>query len=297
MNIAILSRDSNIYSTYRLIQEGRQRGHNMFVIDHVLCNIVVKNGKAEIYQEEFKIKNIDIVIPRIGANVTDIGLSVIRQFESMKVPTLLSSKALADSRDKIKSLQLFSQNKIPTPNSVVVGKVVEVKLLQRILGKPPWVLKIPEGTQGIGVVLSETIQSAESTIEAFIKLGSRVIVQEYIEESKASDLRVFVVGNQIVGAMKRTADQGFRSNLHRGATGVEVELTETEKEVALKAVRSMGLNVAGVDLLQSRKGALVMEVNSSPGLEGIEQNTPVNVAKEIIISAEKYYERFQILKS
>ena len=297
MNIAILSRDSNIYSTHRLIQEGRQRGHNMFVIDHVQCNLVVKNGRTEIYQEDFKIKNIDLVIPRIGANVTEIGLSVIRHFESMKVPVLLSSKALSDSRDKVKSLQLFAQNKIPTPNSVVVGKTVQIKLLQQVLGKPPWILKIPEGTQGIGVVLSETNRSAESTIEAFVKLGSRVIVQEYIEESKASDIRVFVVNNQIVGAMKRTAEQGFRSNLHRGATGVEIALTDQEKEVALKAVKTMGLNVAGVDLLQSRKGALVMEVNSSPGLEGIEQNTSVNVAKEIILSAEKYYERFKITKS
>ncbi len=286
MNIAILSRDANIYSTYRLIQEGRERGHKMFVIDHTQCCMVVENNRPKIYFQDLKIKDIDVIIPRIGANVTAIGANVIHQFESMGVPSTLPSSSLLNSRNKIKSLQLLSSQNIGIPNTCFINKLTNLKTIEKTLGAPPWIIKIPEGTQGIGVILSDTLDAAESTIEALTKLNSKVIVQEFIKESKATDIRVFVVNGKILGAMKRSANTGFRSNLHRGATGVPVSLTVKEQRIALDAVKALGLNIAGVDLLQSRKGPLIMEVNSSPGLEGIEQNTVHNIAKEIILAAE-----------
>lgn len=289
MNIAILSRDANIYSTYRLIQEGRERGHNVFVIDHTQCNLVIENNRPKVYFQDLKIRNIDIIIPRIGANVTEIGDSVIQHFEGMGVKTTLTSESLLYSRNKIKSLQLLANHRIGTPNSCVINKLTNIKSIQKNLGNPPWIIKIPEGTQGIGVILTESFESAESTIEAITKLNSRVIVQEFIKESKATDIRVLVVNGKILGAMKRSAETGFRSNLHRGATGEPVELTLKEKRIALDAAKAHGLNIAGVDILQSKKGPLVMEVNSSPGLEGIEQNTPHNIAKEIIIASEEMF--------
>ena len=286
MNIAILSRDANIYSTYRLIQEGRERGHNMFIIDHTQCNIVIENNRSKIYFQDLKIKNIDAIIPRIGANVTDIGSTIIQHFESMEVFTTLSSKSLINSRNKIKSLQILSKENIATPNTCYINKLTNLSLIEKTLGPPPWILKIPEGTQGIGVILSESISSAESTIETLTKLNTKVIVQEFIKESKATDIRVFIVNGKILGAMKRSANKGFRSNLHRGAIGEPIELSIKEQRIALEAVKALGLNIAGVDLLQSKKGPLIMEVNSSPGLEGMEQSTSVNVAKEIILATE-----------
>lgn len=286
MNIAILSRDANIYSTFRLVQEGRERGHNIFVIDHMLCNLVIENNRPKVYFKGVEVKNIDLIIPRIGANVTDFGASVIQHFESMGVLTLLSSESLMNSRNKIKSLQLLIKEGIAIPNTCYINSLTDLPIIEKTIGKPPWIIKIPEGTQGIGVILCESIASAESTIEALTKLNTNVIAQEFIKESKATDIRIFIVDGQILGAMKRSASTGFRSNLHRGATGEPIELTNKEKRQALEAVKALNLNVAGVDLLQSNKGPLIMEVNSSPGLEGIEKNTSVNVAKEIIIASE-----------
>ena len=287
MNIAILSRDSNLYSTHRLIQEGRQRGHSIFVIDHTECNLVIENNRPKIYFQGLKIKNIDVIIPRIGANVTDYGSSVIQHFESMGILSTLSSKSLLDSRNKMKSFQVLAKEKLAIPNTCYLNRLTDLPLIIKTLGKPPWIIKIPEGTQGIGVILSESISSAESTIEALTKLNTKVIVQEFIKESKATDIRVLVVNGKILGAMKRSASTGFRSNLHRGAVGEPIVLTTKEKKLALDAVKALGLTIAGVDLLQSNKGPLIMEVNSSPGLEGIEQNTPLNVAKEIILATEE----------
>lgn len=289
MDIAILSRDENIYSTYRLIQEGRERGHNMHVIDHTQCNIVIENKKPKLYFKNQIVKYIDAVIPRIGANVTDYGASVIQHFESMGVCTTLTSSVLINSRNKMKSLQLLSKEKVSIPNTCYVNELENTKILEKVLGNPPWILKIPEGTQGIGVVLSESLASAESTIETLLKLNTKVIVQEFIKESKATDIRVLVVNGKILGAMKRSASTGFRSNLHRGATGTSVELTKKEASLALKATAVLGLNIAGVDIIQSNKGPLILEVNSSPGLEGIEDNTLVNVAKEIIVATEELF--------
>ncbi len=289
MNIAILSRDANIYSTFRLIQEGRERGHNVFVIDHTQCNLVIENNRPNVYFKGLKIKNIDAIIPRIGSNVTDYGSSVIQHFESMGVFTTLSSRSLVNSRNKIKSLQILVKENIAVPNSCYINRLSDLPLLERTVGKPPWIIKIPEGTQGIGVILCESITSAESTIEALTKLNTKVIVQEFIKESKATDIRIFIVNGKILGAMKRSANKGFRSNLHRGAVGEPIELTPKEARLALETVKALDLNIAGVDLLQSNKGPLIMEVNSSPGLEGIEQNTPVNIAKEIIIATENLF--------
>lgn len=291
MNIAILSQSSNIYSTFRLVQEGRERGHNVFVIDHTNCNLVIENNKPKIYFNGLKIKDIDVIIPRIGANVTDFGSSVIQHFESMGVKTTLSSKSLVNSRNKIKSLQLLIKENIAVPNSCYINRLTDLPLLEKTLGKPPWIIKIPEGTQGIGVILCESISSAESTIEALTKLNTKVIAQEFIKESKATDIRIFVVDGKILGAMKRSANTGFRSNLHRGAVGEPITLTPKEERLALEAVKALDLTIAGVDLLQSNKGPLIMEVNSSPGLEGIEKNTPVNVAKEIIIATENLFKK------
>ncbi len=292
MNIAILSRDENIYSTCRIKQEGRERGHRMYIIDHTQCNIVIENKRPKLYFKNQLIDHIDAIIPRIGANVTDIGASVIQHFESMGVFTTLPSSVLINSRNKMKSLQILSQEKVSIPNTCYVNQLEDTKILEKVLGNPPWILKIPEGTQGIGVILSETLAAAESTIETLLKLNTKVIVQEFIKESKATDIRVLVVNGKILGAMKRTASSGFRSNLHRGATGTPVELTKKEEKLALKATKILGLNIAGVDIIQSNKGSLILEVNSSPGLEGIEDNTPKNVAKEIIIATEDLFSAY-----
>lgn len=289
MNIAILSQNSNIYSTFRIIQEGRERGHNVFIIDHTKCNLVIENNRPEIYFKGLKIENIDVIVPRIGANVTDYGSSVIQHFESMGVATTLTSKSLINSRNKIKSLQILIKENIAVPNSCYLNRLTDLPLLEKTLGKPPWIIKIPEGTQGIGVILCESIASAESTIEALTKLNTKVIVQEFIKESKATDIRIFITNGKVLGAMKRSATTGFRSNLHRGAVGEPINLSTSEEQIALEAVKALNLTIAGVDLLQSNKGPLIMEVNSSPGLEGIEQNTTVNIAKEIIMAAERLF--------
>jgi len=259
----------------------------MLVIDHTQCNIVIENKRPKLYFQNQLIDNIDAVIPRIGANVTDIGASVIQHFESMGISTTLSASGLINSRNKMKSLQILSREKVSIPNTCYVNQLENTKILEKVLGNPPWILKIPEGTQGIGVILSETLAAAESTIETLLKLNTKVIVQEFIKESKATDIRVLVVNGKILGAMKRTASTGFRSNLHRGATGTPVELTKKEAKLALQATEILGLHIAGVDIIQSNKGPLILEVNSSPGLEGIEDNTSINVAKEIIIATEE----------
>lgn len=293
MNIAILSRDANIYSTHRLIQEGRERGHKMFIVDHTECTLVIENNCPTLYYQDLKLTNIDAIIPRIGANFTAYGAAVIQHFESMGVVSTLSSSSLVNSRNKMKSLQLLLKKNIAVPNSSYLNKLNNLDLIAKTIGLPPWIIKVPEGTQGIGVILCESIVSAESTIEALTKLNTTVIVQEFIKESNATDLRVFIVDGKILGAMKRTAQTGFRSNLHRGATGKPVELSIQEQQLALEAAKTLNLTIAGVDILQSKKGPLIMEINSSPGLEGIEQNSTINIAKEIILATENLYHKSQ----
>ncbi|WP_299583846.1 30S ribosomal protein S6--L-glutamate ligase [uncultured Sunxiuqinia sp.] len=288
MKIVVLSRNPNLYSTIRLIEAGQQRGHEMITVDHSKCDLVIEKKKPAVYYKGQKLENVDAVIPRIGASVTFYGTAVVRQFEMMKVFTAIESQALVRSRDKLRSLQILSRAGLGLPKTVFTNYSRNVKDIIKIVGGTPVVIKVLEGTQGLGVVLAETDNAAESVIEAFNGLKARVIVQEYIKESKGSDVRAFVVDGVVVGAMKRQGKKGeFRSNLHRGGTAEIIELTEDEENAALKAARVMGLGVAGVDMLQSNHGPLILEVNSSPGLEGIESATGSDIAKSII----RYVER------
>jgi len=283
MRIVILSRNPRLYSTKRLVEAGEKRGHEMLVVDHLKCNIEIERRAPKIFYKGAYITNIDAIIPRIGASVTFYGTAVIRQFEMMKVFTAVSSIALTRSRDKLSSLQILARAGVGLPKTVFTNYTRDVEHVIQSVGGTPLVLKLLEGTQGLGVVLAETQNAATSVLEAFNGLGARVIAQQFIKEAGGADIRAFVVDGKVIGAMKRQGKEGeFRSNLHRGGNAVIIELTDEEERTALKATKAMGLGVAGVDMLQSSKGPLVLEVNSSPGLEGIEMATKKNIAKEII---------------
>ncbi|MEN6454261.1 MAG: 30S ribosomal protein S6--L-glutamate ligase [Prolixibacteraceae bacterium] len=288
MKIVILSRNPHLYSTKRLVEAGEKKGHEMLVIDHSKCDLVIEKKNPAIFYKGNKLEHVDAVIPRIGASVTFYGTAVVRQFEMMKVFTAIESQALVRSRDKLRSLQILSRAGLGLPKTVFSNYSRNVKDIIRNAGGAPVVIKLLEGTQGLGVVLAETDSAAESVIEAFNGLKARVIVQEYVSESKGSDIRAFVVDGVVVGAMKRQGKPGeFRSNLHRGGTASIIELSEDQENAALKAARVMGLGIAGVDMLQSKHGPLILEVNSSPGLEGIEAATGRDIANSII----RYVER------
>jgi ribosomal protein S6--L-glutamate ligase len=283
MNIVILSRNSKLYSTRRLIEACEGRGHNVRVIDILKCYIDIASDNAAIWYEGEKLENIDAVIPRIGASVTHYGLAVIRQFEMMGVYCLAESIALARSRDKLRALQLLSKKGLGLPKTSVAHNVDDANELIKLVGGTPLVVKLSEGTQGRGIVLAETPKAAESVIEAFKELKAEFLVQEFIAEANGCDLRCFVIGKKVVAAMERKAKDGeFRSNLHRGGSATAVKITATERQTAIKAAQAMGLCVAGVDLLRSARGPLVMEVNSSPGLEGIEKASSKNIADLIV---------------
>ncbi len=288
MKIVILSRNPKLYSTNRLVQAGEARGHEMMVVDHSKCDLVIEKRNPQVIYNGKVLTDVDAIIPRIGASVTFYGTAVVRQFEMMKVFTAIESVALGRSRDKLRSLQILSRAGLGLPKTVFTNYSKHVKDVIQSVGGAPMVIKLLEGTQGVGVVLAETNNAAESVLDAFNGLKARVIAQEYIKESKGADIRAFVVDGVVVGAMKRTGKKGeFRSNLHRGGTAEIIELSDDEENAALKAARGMGLGVAGVDMLQSNHGPLIMEVNSSPGLEGIESATGVDIAKSII----RYVER------
>lgn len=288
MRIAVLSRNQELYSTRRLIEAAVVRGHEGIVIDHLKCDIIIEqNGPAILYKGE-KLKNIDAVIPRIGASVTFYGTAVVRQFESMKVFSAVDSQAIVRSRDKLRSLQILASDGLGMPKTAFTNYSKEDKNLIEEVGGAPLVIKLLEGTQGLGVVLAETKKAAQSVIEAFHGLKARIIVQEFIKESKASDIRAFVVDGEVVGAMKRQGKEGeFRSNLHRGGSASVIKLSRAEKTAALKASKALGLSIAGVDMLQSSRGPLILEVNSSPGLEGIEKATQIDIAGKIIEFIER----------
>ncbi len=287
MKIAILSRDPRLYSTRRLVEAVQAHGHTAVVLDHLRCDLVIEQGQPGIIHRGQPLTGIDGVIPRIGASATFYGTAVVRQFEMMKVPSAVESQAIVRSRDKLRSMQILARAGVGLPRTVFTNYSKEARTLVAEAGGPPVVIKLLEGTQGLGVVLAETEQAAISVIEAFHNLKARIIVQEFIAESAGADLRAFVVNGQVVGAMKRQGREGeFRSNLHRGGTGTLVKLTAAEKQAALTSVKALGLGVAGVDLLQSRRGPLVLEVNSSPGLEGIEAATGVDVAGQIVAYVE-----------
>lgn len=288
LKMAILSRNPNLYSTKRIKDAGEQRGHEILIIDHTKCDIVIEQKKPQIYYRGAPLKGIDAIIPRIGASVTFYGAAVIRQFETMKVFSATSSQALVGSRDKLRSLQLLSSAGLAMPTTVFTNYSKNVGSVIDKVGGAPCVLKLLEGTQGVGVVLAETLGAARSVLEAFNGLQARVIVQDFIAEAKGADLRVLVVDGVVIGAMKRQGKEGeFRSNLHQGGTASIIELSEEEENAALKATKTLGLGIAGVDMLQSDSGPLILEVNSSPGLEGIESATGKDVAKSII----RYIER------
>ncbi|MCB0737320.1 MAG: 30S ribosomal protein S6--L-glutamate ligase [Bacteroidetes bacterium] len=288
MKIVILSRNSKLYSTNRLKEVGEKRGHEMIILDHTKCDIVIERKKPQIFYQGDIIDGVDAVIPRIGASVTFYGTAVVRQFEMMKVFTTVESQALVRSRDKLRSLQVLSRAGLGLPKTVFTNYSKDVHAVIQKVGVP-CVIKLLEGTQGVGVVLAETQSAAESVLEAFQGLKARVIVQEFVKEAKGADIRAFVVDGVVVGAMKRQGKEGeFRSNLHRGGTATLYELTEDEENAALKAARALGLGVAGVDMLQSKTGPKIMEVNSSPGLQGIEAATGKNIANYIIRYIERH---------
>lgn len=288
MNIKILSRNPNLYSTKRLVEACKSRKHDVEVIDPLKCDIVIEKRRPNIYYKGGYIEEVDAVIPRIGASVTFYGTAVVRQFEMMGAFTTVGSEALVRSRDKLRSLQVLSRAKIGLPKTVFTNYSRDVEGVIKQVGGTPLVIKLLEGTQGLGVVLAETRNAAESVIEAFNGLQARVIVQEFIKEAKGADIRAFVVDGHVVGAIKRQGKEGeFRSNLHRGGSASVIELTDEEEIAAVRATKSMGLGVAGVDLLQSGRGPLILEVNSSPGLEGIEKATKKDIAKSIIRYIEK----------
>lgn len=283
LTIAILSRNRTLYSTRRLIEAIEEKGHKAVVLDHLKCDIVIEKDEPSIYYFGEKVTDVDGVIPRIGASVTFYGAAVVRQFEMMKVPTVVGSQALVRSRDKLRSLQILARSGVGMPKTVFTNYSREVDKLIESVGGAPLIVKLLEGTQGVGVVLAPTRKAAESIIQAFHSMKTRVIVQEFIEEAKGGDIRAFIVDGKVVGAMKRQAEEGeFRSNLHQGGQGTLSKLNWQEKETALTAARVMGLSVSGVDMLQSERGPLVLEVNSSPGLEGIEMATEKDIAGIVV---------------
>lgn len=288
MKIAILSRNPHLYSTRRLVEAAEKHGHEAHVIDHLRCNIEIEQKGPSLYYGSEYLEGFDAVIPRVGASVTFYGTAVVRQFEMMNVFSVNSSRGIVHSRDKLRCLQVLSKEGIGLPKTVFTNYSRNVEHVVESAGGAPVVLKLLEGTQGLGVVLAENQNAAQSVLEAFNGLKARVIVQEFIKEAKGADIRAFVVDGEVVGAMKRQGKDGeFRSNLHRGGTATILELSEEEKRTAIKAADAVGLGVAGVDLLQSSRGPLVLEVNSSPGLEGIERATGVDIAGKIIAFIEK----------
>jgi ribosomal protein S6--L-glutamate ligase len=290
MKIAILSRNKNLYSTKRLVEAAELRGHEVILLDHMKCVLVIEQGRPHIYFNGKEVKDINAVIPRIGASATFYGSAVVRQFEMMKIFTAVESQALVRSRDKLRSLQILARAGIGIPKTAFASSPKDKDLdnLIESVGGAPCVVKLLEGTQGIGVILAENQKAAKSVLEAFMKLKANMLVQEFIKEAGGADIRVFVVDGQIVGSMKRQAKEGeFRSNLHRGGSAQVIDLTPEERATAIKAVKKLGLGIAGVDLLQSSRGPLVMEVNSSPGLEGIEGATGVDIAGKIIEYVER----------
>jgi ribosomal protein S6--L-glutamate ligase len=288
MKIAVLSRNPKLYSTKRIVEAGEKRGHQMVVLDHLKCDILIEKKKPQLFYKGDAVSGFDAVIPRIGASVTFYGTAVVRQFEMMKVFTTTESQSLVRSRDKLRSLQILARSGINLPKTAFTDFSKSPEGLIDRVGGPPCVIKLLEGTQGVGVVLAETEGAAHSVLEAFQGLKSRVMVQEFIKEANGADVRAFVIDGVVVGAMKRQGKEGeFRSNLHRGGSASIIQLTDEEENTALKAARVLGLGIAGVDMLQSANGPKIMEVNSSPGLEGIESATGKDIAKAII----RYVER------
>ena len=288
MKIAILSRNSKLYSTRRLLEAGEARGHEVKCVDYLRCHMNITTMRPTIYLGDHELSGFDAVIPRIGASHTFYGTAVVRQFEMMGTYPVNESVAISRSRDKLRSLQLLARRGIGLPVTAFAHDTKATGHLIKLCGGAPVVIKLLEGTQGVGVVLAETHKAAESVIEAFRGLNANILAQEFIKEAGGADIRCLVVGDKVVAAMKRQGGEGeFRSNLHRGGSATVVKITPEERSTATRAARVMGLNVAGVDLLRSNHGPVVMEVNSSPGLEGVEAATNKDVAGNIFTFIEK----------
>ena len=288
MKIGILSTNRNLYSTRRLVEAGEARGDEMAVINHKRCYLYIVCSRPSVHYNGEAIEGVNAIIPRIGASITFHGAAVVRQFEVMGVYSVNESVAITRSRDKLRSLQLLSRKGIGLPKTGFANAPGDTDDLLKIVGGAPVVIKLLEGTQGVGVVLAETTKAAESVIEAFRGLKANFMVQEFIKEAGGADNRCFVIGDKVVASMMRKGKEGeFRSNLHRGGSAKLVKITPEERKTAVRSAKIMGLNVAGVDLLRSARGPVVMEVNSSPGLEGIEKATGKDVASMIIEFIEK----------
>ncbi len=288
MNIAVLSRNPALYSTKRLVEAAQAAGHEVVVIDYLRCYMDITSSKPRVMYQGDPLPAFDAVIPRIGASHTFYGTAVVRQFEMMGVFCANESQAISRSRDKLRSLQILARAGIGLPVTGFASSTADIDGVIQLVGGAPLVVKLIEGTQGVGVVLTETKKAAEAVIEAFRGLSADILVQQFIKEAGGRDVRCFVVGNRVIAAMERQGAPGeFRSNLHRGGTAAVTKLTKEERETAVKSAKTLGLNVAGVDILRSDKGPLVMEVNSSPGLEGIEASTGIDVAGKIIEFLER----------
>jgi ribosomal protein S6--L-glutamate ligase len=297
MKIAILSRNTKLYSTARLVEAAEALGHKVRVLDVLRCYMNITSHNPSIHYRGEDLTHFDAVIPRIGASVTFYGTAVLRQFEMMNVLPLNESVAISRSRDKLRSTQLLARKGIGLPVTGFANNPDDITDLIDQVGGAPLVIKLLEGTQGIGVVLAETHNAAESVIQAFMGLKANIMVQEFIKEADGSDIRCFVIGDKVVAAMKRQgADGEFRSNLHRGGSASLIRLTPEERSTAVRAAKIMGLHVCGVDMLRSNHGPVIMEVNSSPGLKGIETVSGKDIAGLIIQSIEKRFETFETLK-
>jgi len=288
LKIVILSRNSRLYSTRRLVEAGKQRGHEVRVIDPLRCYMRIVSHSPEIHYKGEKVENVDAVIPRIGASITFYGTAVLRQFEIMGTYPVNESVAITRARDKLRAHQLLARRGIGMPVTGFAHSPDDTEDLMNIVGGAPMVIKLLEGTQGVGVVLTETEKAAESVIDAFRGLNVYFLAQEFIKEAGGSDIRCLVIGDKVVASMKRQGKEGeFRSNLHRGGSASTIRITPEERSTAVRAAKIMGLNVAGVDILRSNHGPVVMEVNSSPGLEGIETTTGKDIAGQVIEFIEK----------
>ena len=288
MKIFILSRNSNLYSTSRMLEAGRERGHNVRVVDYMRCYMNITSRKPTVYYGGESLEKVDAIIPRIGASNTFYGTAVVRQFETMNCFCVNPSIAISNSRDKLRSMQILAEAGINMPVTGFASHTKDIEGVIESVGSTPLVMKLLQGTQGQGIVLAETRKAAESVMSAFRQLDADIMVQEFVKESSGVDIRAFVIGSKVVAAMKRTAPQGeFRSNLHMGATVEKIVLTNEEVKMAVRAANILGLSIAGVDLMRSDRGPLILEVNSSPGLQGIETCTKLDVAKQIITFLER----------
>ncbi len=293
MDIGLLSVSMNVYSTKRIAEEAENRGHYIELIDHTKCSVKLGSGKPKVYYFNENITDaFDAIIPRIGAKVTKHGASIVKEFEMNGVFSTAHALSISRARNKVRTLQILSRKHIPIPDTLFSINPDDIEHQIELLGGPPVIIKLQEGTQGLGVILAESKKSAKSIIDTFYKMDTGILIQKYIEESNGEDIRIFVVGQKIVASMKRTSDVGeFRSNVHRGGITETVSPTPKEEHMALSATKHLGLGVAGVDIIRSKKGPLLIEVNASPGLQAIEATTGVNIAKEIIVFVERNVSR------